>query len=50
MIQLPPTLPLSRQTKDQAHAMERKRRYALGWLGTMWLLHPKNAPQKKGKP
>lgn len=50
MIQFPPTLVLAAPTDKERHTMECRRRYALGWLGTMWLLHPKNAPQKRIKP
>lgn len=50
MIRLPPTLALAAPTDKERHVAECKRRKAVAWLGTMWLLHPKNAPQKRIKP
>jgi len=33
--------------RDEAPALDDKRRAALDWLGERWLLHPANSPKKR---
>lgn len=51
MIHLPPTLPLIPAKEAQKHArhLECRRRFAIGWLETKWLLHPENYIARKSK-